>query len=97
VEWKIQASLPARPAERAAAEQLAAWLRERGWIPSSQYRDSLIIAEASIARVPLLVTTDPHFFSDNGKLALSFSLIDARPVAVYRPSQLVRFWLTGRI
>lgn len=69
-EWKIQGSLPATPADRTAAEQLAAWLRKRGWIPASQYRDSLIIAEASIARVPILVTTDPHFFSDNAKLAL---------------------------
>jgi predicted nucleic acid-binding protein len=52
-EWKIRACLPATLAQRRAAEELAAWLRARGWIPTSQYRDSLIIAETSVARIPI--------------------------------------------
>jgi hypothetical protein len=91
--WGIQPALVAKPELRRDIEWLAAKLRSKGYIPELERRDSLILAETSVAHAPILAAADIHFRTDNAALALSFAELGQAPVAIFTPSELCRAWL----
>lgn len=91
--WGIECALLADADAQTAAEQLAARLRAKGYIPQIERRDSLILSETSVAEIPILVAADIHYHTDNAALALSLANLGASPVAVYHPTELARAWL----
>ncbi|MBI2948799.1 MAG: PIN domain-containing protein [Verrucomicrobia bacterium] len=96
-EWAIHPLELPTLAKARAIEALAARLRERGWLREFDYRDSLILAETSVAGIPVLVVSDNDFPRHNDLLRLTLLNTGANPVAVYAPEQLNRFFRTGRL
>jgi|GEM_PF-2094259 len=77
-------------AEEARVERIAAALRAKGFLPERERHDARILAETSLAGVRFLVTTDPHFMTDNQLLGLSLEALKLTPVCVVAPGQVVR-------
>lgn len=96
-DWAIHPLELPTAAKAKATAALAARLRQRGWLREYDYRDSLILAETSVGGVPVLIVSDVDFPHHNDLLRLTFLNAQARPVAVYSPEQLIRFFRTGRL
>jgi len=77
--------------EMAIAERLANRFLELKLLPEYECNDALILAETSLANVPLLVTSDKHFLDmDEDALALAFSDADLPAAHPVHPKALVR-------
>ena len=77
--------------ETAIAERLANRFLELRLLPECECNDALILAEAALAKVPLLVTSDKHFLDmDEDALALAFSDADLPAAHPVHPKALLR-------
>src|SRR5713226_7873754 len=63
------------------AQRFAMRLIDLGLIPETEPNDGKILAQTSLAEIPLLVTSDKHLLDlDNEKLLLTFNDADLSPV-----------------
>jgi len=75
----------------AIAQQFAQRLVRRRLIPDDELNDGLILAETSVAGIPLLVTSDKHLLDiDEDALLLAFNEADLLPVRPVHPKRLLR-------
>jgi len=75
----------------AIGEQFVRGLLELRLIPASEFNDGLILAETSLAGIPLLVTSDKHLLDiDEEALRLAFNEADLLPVHPAHPKNLLR-------
>ena len=75
----------------AIAERFAQKLIHRGLVPEDELGDGLILAQTSLAQVPLLVTSDKHLLDiDEATLLLAFNEADLFPVRPVHPKRLLR-------
>jgi len=60
-------------------------------IPEDEFNDGLILAETSLAAIPLLVTSDRHLLDiDEDALLLAFNEADLPPVHPAHPKRLLQ-------
>jgi predicted nucleic acid-binding protein len=77
--------------EKAIAERFANRLLSAGMIANDEWNDALILAESSVAEIPLLVTSDKHLLDvDEDTLLLLFNEADLSPVRIAHPKGLLR-------
>lgn len=73
------------------AEQFVRRLQEQRLIPEEEFHDGLILAETSLAGIPLLVTSDKHLLDiDEDALLLAFNAADLPAVRPVHPKPLLR-------
>lgn len=73
------------------AEQFAHRLLDRRLLPTDELDDGLILAQTSLARIPLLVTSDKHLLEiDEDTLLLTFNEADLPPVHPVHPKRLLK-------
>ena len=73
------------------AEKFAEVLQHRGLIPSEEFHDGLILAETSLAEIPILVTSDKHLLEiDDEALLMTFNEAELPPVRPVHPKGLLR-------
>jgi predicted nucleic acid-binding protein len=88
--WQI-APFDLPPVGHGITEQFARMLQQRGYLPEGEFNDGLILAETSLAGIPVLVTNDHHLTDiDPVQLRLSFESSDLTPVIVSRPGAMLR-------
>ncbi len=79
------------PIQQAIAERFALKLAERRLLPTEEFNDAVILAESSLAEIPLLVTSDGHLLDiDEDALLLAFNEADLFPVRPVHPKRLLR-------
>ena len=72
-------------------EAFAERLIKKGLLPESEYNDGLILAETSLAAIPILVTSDKHLLDiDETHLSLTFDECDLFHVRPCHPKRLIR-------
>jgi len=77
--------------ESAIAERFAARLGELRLMPREEFNDALILAETSLAGIPLLVTSDKHLLDmEVESLALALNEADLSPVHPAHPKALLK-------
>lgn len=77
--------------EKAITERFAERLFARRLLPAEEFNDALILAETSVADIPLLVTSDKHLLDmDEDALLLLFNEADLPPVRAAHPRRLLR-------
>lgn len=75
----------------AIARRFAQDLLVRRLIPDEEFNDGLILAESSVAEVPLLVTSDKHLLDiDEDALLLALNEADLPAVRPVHPKRLLR-------
>ncbi len=73
------------------AERFARRLQHQRLIPEDEFHDGLILAETSLAGIPLLVTSDKHLLDiDEDALLLACDEADLPPVRPVHPKALLR-------
>jgi hypothetical protein len=78
-------------AAEAICEQFVRDLLRQCLIPEDEFNDGLILAETSLAEIPLLVTSDKHLLNiDEDPLLLAFNEADLSPVHPVHPKRLSR-------
>jgi hypothetical protein len=77
--------------EKAISERFAQRLFLQQLLPAEELNDAFILAEASIAQIPILVTSDKHLLDmDQDALLLLFDEADLAPVRAAHPRGLLR-------
>jgi predicted nucleic acid-binding protein len=75
----------------AIAEQFARRLQHQGLLPVEEFNDGLILAETSLADIPMLATSDKHLLDiDENALLLAFNEAYLLPVHPVHPKRLLR-------
>ena len=75
----------------AIAGRFAARLIDASLLPATEHNDGKILAQTSLARIPLLVTSDKHLLQiDEEALLLAFNDADLPPVHPSHPKRLLR-------
>ena len=88
--WKCQ-PFALSSTQMAVAVRFAARLMESSLIPETEQNDGKIIAQASLAEIPLLVTSDKHLLDvDEEALLLAFNDADLSPVHAAHPRRLLK-------
>ncbi len=78
-------------AAEAICEQFVRGLLRQSLIPEGEFNDGLILAETSLAEIPLVVTSDKHLLNiDEDALLLAFNEADLWPVRPVHPRRLLR-------
>jgi len=73
------------------AMRFAARLMDSSLIPESEQNDGKILAQTSLAQIPLLATADKHLLDiDEDKLLLAFSDADLLMVHPVHPKRLLK-------
>ena len=76
--------------EKAIAERFVERLFLRRLVPNEESNDALILAETSLAEIPLLVTSDKHLLDmDEDALLLLFNEANLQPVRIAHPRRLL--------
>jgi len=89
-QWKCQ-PFPLSDVKLAVADRFAARLSEMGFIPDEEQNDGRILAETSLAEIPLLVTSDKHLLNlEEESLLLVFNEADLLPVNPVHPRRLLK-------
>jgi hypothetical protein len=66
-------------------------LLKKGLLPDGEYNDGLILAETSLASIPILVTCDKHLLDiEENHLSLTFDECDMPHVRPCHPKLLLR-------
>jgi len=92
----MRATMSHRPfdpdsAAEAVCEQFVRGLLRKRLIPEGEFNDGLILAETSLADIPLLVTSDKHLLNiDEDALLLAFNEAELAPVHPVHPKRLLR-------
>lgn len=90
IAWRCH-PFPLSDLETTIADQFRARLSLLGLIPDEEWNDGLILAEAALAEIPLLVTSDRHLLHiDEDRLRLAFNEADLSMVHPVHPRPLVR-------
>jgi hypothetical protein len=77
--------------EEAIGEQFVRGLLQHRLLPEDEFNDGLILAETSLEKIPLLVTSDSHLLDiDQNALLLAFNEADLAPVHPVHPKDLLR-------
>jgi hypothetical protein len=77
-------------AAEAVCEQFVRGLLRKRLIPEGEFNDGLILAESSLADIPLLVTSDKHLLDiDEDALLLAFNEAELPPVHPVHPKRLL--------
>jgi len=72
-------------------ERFTLRLTHTGLLPEEEVNDGQILAEASLASVPVLVTSDHHLLDiDEAKLLTAFNDSDLTPVRPLHPRKLLK-------
>jgi hypothetical protein len=80
-------------AAEAVCEQFVRGLLRKRLIPEREFNDGLILAETSLADIPLLVTSDKHLLDiDEDALLLAFNEAELLPVHPVHPKRLLRLF-----
>jgi len=88
--WKCQ-PFALSSTELTIAMRFAGRLIEAALIPDSEQNDGKILAQTSLARIPLLVTSDKHLLDvDEDALLLAFNEADLLPVHPVHPKRLLK-------
>lgn len=88
--WKI-VPLPLSDVDAIIAERFAARLIELGLLPDEEFSDGLILAEAALARVPVVVSSDKHLLDIEAEvLRAALDAADLEHVNVVHPHKLLR-------
>lgn len=75
----------------AIAMRFAARLMEAALIPATEGNDGKILAQTSLAKIPLLVTSDKHLLDiDDDALLLAFNEADLLPGHSLHPKRLLK-------
>ncbi|MGO9202714.1 MAG: type II toxin-antitoxin system VapC family toxin [Limisphaerales bacterium] len=78
-------------AAEAICERFVRGLLRQRLIPEDEFNDGLILAETSLAEIPLLVTSDRHLLDiDENALLLAFNEADLSLVRPVHPRRLLR-------
>jgi hypothetical protein len=78
-------------AAEAIGGQFVRSLLQQRLLPEDEFNDGLILAETSLAGIPLLVTSDKHLLDiDEDALRLAFNEADLLPVHPVHPKRLLR-------
>ena len=89
-EWKCQ-PFTLSSTELAIAIRFAARLIQASLIPEIEQNDGKILAQSSLAKIPLLVTSDKHLLDmDEDTLLLAFNDADLLPVHPAHPKRLLK-------
>jgi predicted nucleic acid-binding protein len=89
-EWKCQ-PFTFSSMELAIAIRFAARLIQASLIPEIEQNDGKILAQSSLAKIPLLVTSDKHLLDmDEDTLLLAFNDADLLPVHPAHPKRLLK-------
>ncbi len=91
--WKCQpfALSSTQLAISAISIRFATRLMDTALIPETEQNDGKILAQTSLARIPLLVTSDKHLLDiDEDTLLLAFNESDLVPVHPAHPKKLLR-------
>jgi hypothetical protein len=90
LQWEIRPFDLDSTAE-AICEQFVRGLLRQRLLPEDEFNDGLILAESSLAKIPLLVTSDKHLLDiDENSLLLAFNEADLPPVRPVHPKNLLR-------
>jgi len=88
--WGIQAT-DLSDVLTSIAVRFAQVLIGNGLVPEQEFNDACILAETSVAQLPVLVTFDQHLLGiDDAALRLAFESADLPVVAVVHPGRLLR-------
>ena len=88
--WKCQ-PFPLSSTQLVIAVRFAARLMEASLIPETEQNDGKILAQTSLASIPLLVTFDKHLLElDEDALLLAFNDADLLPVHPSHPKRLLK-------
>ena len=88
--WKCQ-PFALSSTQLAIAVRFAARLMEFALIPETEQNDGKILAQTSLAGIPMLVTSDKHLLDiDEDALLLAFNEADLSPVHSVHPKRLLR-------
>jgi predicted nucleic acid-binding protein len=88
--WKCQ-PFALSSIQLAIAIRFAARLIDSSLIPETEQNDGKILAQTSLAKIPLLVTSDKHLLDvDEDALLLSFNDADLLPVHPSHPKRLLK-------
>ena len=75
----------------AIAEQFARSLLRKSLLPADEWDDGLILAETSLAEIPMLVTSDKHLLDiDEDALLMAFNEADLPAVRPVHPKRLLK-------
>jgi predicted nucleic acid-binding protein len=90
LDWQIF-PLGLTSVDRGIADVFARRMAESGLLPPEEYNDGLILAETSLAEVPVLVSSDHHLLDiPEDRLLVCFNDADLPPVRVAHPKGLLR-------
>jgi len=79
------------PAGHGVTDRIAARLRARGLLPEEEVNDSLILAEAALAEVTLLVSSDAHIRDiDYTALKIELDACDVSTPLIAAPAKIVK-------
>jgi predicted nucleic acid-binding protein len=88
--WKCQ-PFSLSSTQLAIAIRFAVRLVDSSLIPETEQNDGKILAQTSLARIPLLVTSDKHLLDvDEDALLLAFNDADLLPVHPSHPKRLLK-------
>ena len=89
-DWKCQ-PFALSSTQPAIAIRFATRLMDASLIPETEQNDGKILAQTSLAEIPLLVTSDKHLLNiDKDALLLAFNEADLAPVHPVHPKRLLR-------
>lgn len=89
-DWKCQ-PFTLSSIELVIADQFAARLINASLIPETERNDGKILAQSSLAKIPLLVTSDKHLLDvDENALLLAFNDAELLPVHSAHPKRLLK-------
>lgn len=90
LEWQIY-PIGLSSVDNGIAGVFARRLMEMGLLPPQEYNDGLILAETSLASIPVLVSSDHHLLDiPEDSLLVCFNDADLPPVRVAHPKGLLR-------
>ena len=88
--WKCQ-PFTLSSTQLAIAVRFATRLMDSALIPETELNDGKILAQTSLAGIPMLVTSDKHLLDiDEDALLLAFNEADLSPVHSVHPKRLLR-------
>ena len=88
--WDIQV-FPLTHLQRDIARRFASAIIRQGLLPASELNDALILAEAAVAEIPLVVSSDQHLLGvDHDALRAACMEADLNPVFPVSPCRLTR-------
>ena len=91
MDWQIFPIIGLSSVDHGIADVFARRLTAAGFLPLEEYNDALILAETSLAGIPVLVSSDHHLLDiPEDRLLVCFNDADLPSVRVAHPKGLLR-------